>query len=233
MRRLFTAEQAAAVGVTRAARGQSRSSVHETRAMLHRACRLARKWSASTLPNPVSDTELPEWKLAEPPAAQRCPSVDDVRATPAVAAAADLRLAAFIRVVAATGARRSGIVMSPWMATVSCSPLTQSSLRPRSRPAWVGRRCRWRATTPTGSTGRTSKRRRLRGGPARWRSPRDDLGVVNGDGCESDGSEGVVRLANNDDDRRIWAGQLLLSWRMAGLFGQDRQRPLPWWLPIS
>jgi integrase len=94
--------------------GQSKSSVHQTRAMLHRACRLARKWSGNLLPNPVSDTELPEWKLGEQPAEQRCPAVDEVRAILAAAAAEDLRLATFIRVVAATGARRGEICALRW-----------------------------------------------------------------------------------------------------------------------
>lgn len=33
--------------------------------MLHRACRLARKWSNGSLLNPVADTELPEWSYRE------------------------------------------------------------------------------------------------------------------------------------------------------------------------
>ncbi|MGH9181391.1 MAG: hypothetical protein ACRDY5_06715, partial [Acidimicrobiales bacterium] len=40
------------------AKGLSESSVRQTRAVLHRACRLARKWSGNRLPNPVTDTEL-------------------------------------------------------------------------------------------------------------------------------------------------------------------------------
>ena len=96
------------------ARGQSKSSVHQTRAMLHRACRLARKWSGNLLPNPVTDTELPEWKLGEQLAEQRSPTVEEVRAILAAAAEVDCRLTAFIRVVAATGARRSEICALRW-----------------------------------------------------------------------------------------------------------------------
>lgn len=33
--------------------------------MLHRACRLARRWSGNTLPNPIADTELPSWSVLE------------------------------------------------------------------------------------------------------------------------------------------------------------------------
>ena len=47
------------------AEGLSEASVRQTRAILHRSCRLARKWSGNELANPVADTELPEWKLHE------------------------------------------------------------------------------------------------------------------------------------------------------------------------
>jgi integrase len=94
--------------------GQSKSSVHQARAMLHRACRLARKWSSNLLPNPVADTEMPEWKLQEQPAEQRSPSAGEVRALLAAAADEDVRLEAFIRVVAATGARRSEVCALRW-----------------------------------------------------------------------------------------------------------------------
>ncbi|HET6793685.1 MAG TPA: hypothetical protein VFH45_04550, partial [Acidimicrobiales bacterium] len=40
--------------------GLGQGSVRYTRAMLSRACRLARKWSMSRLPNPFEDTELPQ-----------------------------------------------------------------------------------------------------------------------------------------------------------------------------
>jgi hypothetical protein len=38
------------------ASGLSEASIKQTRAILHRACRLARKWSGNVLPNPVTDT---------------------------------------------------------------------------------------------------------------------------------------------------------------------------------
>jgi integrase len=99
---------------TMKAAGQSKSSVHQARAMLHRACRLARKWSANLLPNPVADTEMPEWTLQEQPAEQRSPSVDEVRLLLAAAGEDDVRLEAFIRLVAATGARRSEVCALRW-----------------------------------------------------------------------------------------------------------------------
>jgi hypothetical protein len=47
------------------AAGLTQASVRYVRAVLHRACRLARKWSNNTLPNPITDTELAEWSLAD------------------------------------------------------------------------------------------------------------------------------------------------------------------------
>ena len=99
---------------TMKAAGQSKSSVHQARAILHRASRLARKWSGNLLPNPVADTEMPEWTLQEQPGEQRSPSVDEVRLLLAAAGEDDVRLEAFIRLVAATGARRSEVCALRW-----------------------------------------------------------------------------------------------------------------------
>jgi hypothetical protein len=77
------------------------------RAVLHRACRLARKWSNNTLPNPITDTELPEWSLAETGPAVRSPTVEEVRRLLSAAGdEQDPRVQAFVRLVAATGMRR-------------------------------------------------------------------------------------------------------------------------------
>ena len=43
--------------------GLAEASVRQIRALMHRACRLARKWSGGALPNPIADTELPTWAL--------------------------------------------------------------------------------------------------------------------------------------------------------------------------
>ena len=94
--------------------GQSEASVRQLRAFLHRACRLARKWSGNRLPNPVADTDLPEWSLAEKGLAVRAPSVNEVRAVLAAARGYDRRVSAFIRVVAATGARRGEVCALRW-----------------------------------------------------------------------------------------------------------------------
>ncbi|MDQ1442460.1 MAG: hypothetical protein QOG97_2688 [Acidimicrobiaceae bacterium] len=97
------------------AAGQSQSSVRYARAMLHRACRLARKRSKGALPNPVADTEMPEWRYGEQAVPVRAPSVVEVRAIMAAAdAGEDRRLWLFIRVTAASGARRGEICAIRW-----------------------------------------------------------------------------------------------------------------------
>jgi integrase len=92
----------------------SQSSVRYTRAMLHRACRLARKWSNGALPNPVTDTELPEWHYDEQRDAVRSPTVEEVRAILVAAEELDGRLAVFYRVTAATGGRRGEVCALRW-----------------------------------------------------------------------------------------------------------------------
>ncbi|MGH9131887.1 MAG: tyrosine-type recombinase/integrase [Acidimicrobiales bacterium] len=94
--------------------GLSEASVRQTRAVLHRSCRLARKWSGNVLPNPVADTELPNWKLSELGPAVRAPSTEEVRALLAEANRQDLRMAGFVRLVAATGMRRGEVCALRW-----------------------------------------------------------------------------------------------------------------------
>ena len=95
--------------------GLSQASVRYVRAVLHRACRLARKWSDNTLPNPITDTELPEWSLAEKGPAVRSPSADEVRLLLAAAGDdRDPRVPAFVRLVAATGMRRGEACALRW-----------------------------------------------------------------------------------------------------------------------
>ena len=55
-------------------RGLSEGSVRIIRAVLHRSCRVARRWSGNTLPNPIADTELPTWRLDEKRERVRAPS---------------------------------------------------------------------------------------------------------------------------------------------------------------
>ena len=94
--------------------GLSQERVRRIRAILHRACRLARKWSGNTLPNPITDTELPVWSLTEGSDEVRSPSVDEVKAILRVARTGDPRIAAFVRLVTATGLRRGEACALRW-----------------------------------------------------------------------------------------------------------------------
>jgi len=96
------------------ARGLSEASVRQIRAIMHRACRLARKWSNLELPNPVHDTEMPGWALDEQGAEVRAPTAAEVRALIAAGTKWDIRIGVFIRVVAATGARRGEVAALRW-----------------------------------------------------------------------------------------------------------------------
>lgn len=89
------------------AAGLSQASVRQIRAVLHRSCRLARKWSSNTLPNPITDTELPDWSIAEAGPAVRSPTLEEVRQLLLAAHDnRDYRVPGFVRLVAATGLLR-------------------------------------------------------------------------------------------------------------------------------
>lgn len=94
--------------------GVGLTTVRHIRALLNRACRLARKWSANALPNPVVDTELPVWPLAERGAPVRSPDLAEVQAILAAADKFDGRFGAFVRLVAATGMRRGEACALRW-----------------------------------------------------------------------------------------------------------------------
>jgi integrase len=95
--------------------GLAEGSVRYVRAVLNRACKLAKKWSGGSLPNPIADTELPQWKLSEKADPVRSPEVDEVRAVLIAASEhEDPRIAAFIRLVAATGMRRGEACALRW-----------------------------------------------------------------------------------------------------------------------
>jgi integrase len=87
------------------AQGLAEASVRQVRALLHRACRLAKKWSGGVLPNPIADTELPAWSFEERNDV-RAPDPSEVRALIAAGVKEDVRLGAFLRLLAATGMRR-------------------------------------------------------------------------------------------------------------------------------
>lgn len=94
--------------------GLSQSSVRQVKAVLHRACRLARKWSGGTLPNPSADADLPTWRLEERRGAVRAPEPEEVRALLGAAEAEDLRFHAFLQLLAATGMRRGEACALRW-----------------------------------------------------------------------------------------------------------------------
>ena len=94
--------------------GLAEASVRQIRALTHRACRLARKWSGGVLPNPIADTELPTWALDERDEV-RAPSLEEVRTLIATADKLDPSFAAVLRLVAATGMRRGEVCALRWI----------------------------------------------------------------------------------------------------------------------
>jgi integrase len=94
--------------------GLSAATVYQVKAVLHRSCRLAQKWSGGTLPNPAADADLPVWRLDERRPEVRAPEVHEVLALLAAAEAEDPRLSCFLRVLAATGMRRGEACALRW-----------------------------------------------------------------------------------------------------------------------
>lgn len=96
------------------ANGAGRETVRYVRSLLNRACRLSRKWSNNTLPNPIAESELPTWGIEERSDPVRSPSAVEVQQLLAKAAELDLRFATCLRVIAATGARRGEACALRW-----------------------------------------------------------------------------------------------------------------------
>ncbi len=94
--------------------GAGRETIRYVRSVLNRACRLARKWSANQLPNPVADTDLPRWGIEHSPRPVRSPEVEEVRALLAAASDLEPRYATCLRVIAATGIRRGEAAGLRW-----------------------------------------------------------------------------------------------------------------------
>jgi integrase len=94
--------------------GAGPSTVRQVRALLNRACKLARKWSGGTLPNPVAEAELPSWPIEEQLEEVRAPELAEVRALLSAAVDHDKRFGTFVRVVAATGMRRGEACALRW-----------------------------------------------------------------------------------------------------------------------
>jgi integrase len=94
--------------------GAGQATLRHIRGMLHRACRLARKWSGNTLHNPITDTELPVYSLQERRDPVRAPSNQEVFSLLSAAQQDDPRFAVFLRLVAATGVRRGEACALRW-----------------------------------------------------------------------------------------------------------------------
>ena len=121
--------------------GARATMVRLVRALLHRSCRLARKWSGNVLPNPISDTELPSWSAAERSKPVRSPQPDEVLRLMQAARVAEVRIAVLIRLVVATGMRRGEACAVRWndIDTKSCTVLIDEGI----------------ACTPTGAEARS------------------------------------------------------------------------------
>jgi integrase len=96
------------------ANGAGRTTLRHIRGILHRACRLAVKWSSHRLPNPIADTELPTFKLEERREPVRSPSPKEVCTLMVAAHEHDQLLGLFVRVVTATGMRRGEACAIRW-----------------------------------------------------------------------------------------------------------------------
>ena len=93
--------------------GLAEATVRQTRAVLNRACRLARKWSGGVIPNPIADSELPSWST-ESNDPVRSPSLDEVSSLLRAAKTFDPRISCIIRLIVATGMRRGEACALRW-----------------------------------------------------------------------------------------------------------------------
>lgn len=94
--------------------GLAEASVRQTRALLHRACRLARKWSGNRLSNPIDGAEMPKWALNEKGKTVRPPTLDEIGLLLTTARVFDMRLYTFLLLIAATGMRRGEACAIRW-----------------------------------------------------------------------------------------------------------------------
>lgn len=82
--------------------------------------RLARKSSGNRLPDPVTDTEMPDWALADQAVHVRAGCCGGA-SPPRCARELDLRFAVFLRVIATTGARRGEVVAILSSSLLTCA----------------------------------------------------------------------------------------------------------------
>ena len=94
-------------------RGLGTSGVRQVRAILHKAARLAGKWSGGVIPNPVSLADLP--KASSKPAPVRSPTLEEVRTILQTAEeGTNIQIAVMVRLIAATGMRRGEAAALRW-----------------------------------------------------------------------------------------------------------------------
>jgi hypothetical protein len=114
------------------------------RAVLQRSCRLARRRSGNTLPNPIADSELPTWRLHEKRDPVRAPSKEEiVTLLEAAQRHEDIRTAVFMRSSPpqeSGGVKRAGWVGSTSIWTTPRSPLMKPSSPPGAVLSSVGQR---------------------------------------------------------------------------------------------
>ena len=93
--------------------GLGTSGVRQVRAILHKAARLAGKWSGGAIPNPVSLADLP--RASTKPAPVRSPTLEEVKAILKTAEQGhSIQIAVMVRLIAATGMRRGEAAALRW-----------------------------------------------------------------------------------------------------------------------
>ena len=91
-----------------------KTTIRHVRSLLHRACKLAGKWSGGRLANPIAATEMPAWALSEQPDRVRAPSLDEIGRLLVSAKEFDPRISAILRLIVATGMRRGEACAIRW-----------------------------------------------------------------------------------------------------------------------
>ena len=93
--------------------GLGTSGIRQVRAILHKAARLAGKWSGGVTPNPVSLADLP--KSSSKSVQVRSPTLEEVRTILQTAEeGSNIQIAVMIRLIAATGMRRGEAAALRW-----------------------------------------------------------------------------------------------------------------------
>ena len=93
--------------------GLGTSGIRQVRAILHKAAKLAGKWSGGVIPNPVSLADLP--KSSSKSGQVRSPTLEEVRTILQIAEEGNnIQIAVMIRLIAATGMRRGEAAALRW-----------------------------------------------------------------------------------------------------------------------